>query len=79
LLELLLKGGVMPWEEFTGKHGDDMLESTYWGWHPPKTVGGRLKARGLLMEGSYHGESWIQIPRDLRSMLVEVQRRSEQT
>src|SRR4030043_148760 len=39
LLELLLKGGIMSWEEFTGKHGDDMLESTYWGWHTPKTGG----------------------------------------
>ena len=79
LLDLLLKKGVMPWEEFIEKHGDDMMEPIYWGWHPPKTAVGRLKARGLLMEGSYQGRSWIQIPHDLRPLLVAVQRRSEET
>jgi len=46
LLGLMLKGGFMPWDEFSEKYGDDLEESPYWEWHPPETVMGRLKANG---------------------------------
>jgi hypothetical protein len=69
LLDVLLKNGIMPWGDFTMKHGDDMEESIYWKWHPPRTTMGRLKLMGLLIEGTYKGESWVQVPYDLRSML----------
>lgn len=78
LLDLMLENSLMPWDEFAEKHGEDLDESTYWRWHPPKTMMGRLKARGLIIEGTYQGKSLIQIPQDLRPLLKAVQRRSEE-
>lgn len=72
LLDLLLKNGCMPWDEFAMKHGDDMEESIYWNWHPPRTTMGRLKLMGLLIEGTYKGESRVQVPHDLRFMLEDI-------
>jgi hypothetical protein len=72
MLDLMFKGGLMPLEEFVEKHGDDLDESPYWSWHPPETVMGRLKARGLIAEGSYEGRVWILIPRELRPLLRAV-------
>jgi len=72
LLDVLLKNGSMPWDEFAMKHGGDMEESIYWKWHPPRTTMGRLKLMGLLIEGTYKGESRLQVPHDLRSMLEDI-------
>jgi len=77
LLDLMFKGSLMPWEEFVEKHGGDLEESPYWNWHPPKTVMGRLKARGLIAEGSYEGKDWILIPCELRPLLQAVQKEAE--
>ena len=77
LLDLMLKGGFMPWDEFSGKYGDDLEESPYWKWHPPKTVMGRLKARGLIGEGSFDGSERIFIPYELRPLLQAVQMEKE--
>jgi hypothetical protein len=73
LLGLMLKGGFMPCDEFTGKYGDDLEESPYWDWHPPETVMGCLKARGLIGEGSFDGSERIFIPYELRPLLQTVQ------
>ena len=73
LLGLMLKGGFMLWDEFSGKYGGDLEESPYWKWHSPKTVMGRLKARGLIGEGSFEGRERIFIPYELRSLLQAVQ------
>lgn len=77
LLDLMFKGSLMPWEEFVEKHGGDLEESPYWNWHPPKTVIGRLKARGLIAEGSYEGRDLILIPCELRPLLQAVQKEAE--
>ena len=77
LLDLMFKGSVMPWEEFVEKHGGDLEESPYWNWHPPKTAMGRLKARGLIAEGSYEGRDLILIPCELRPLLQAVQKETE--
>lgn len=77
LLDLMLKNSLMLWAEFALKHGDDLEESTYWKWHPPKTIMGRLKARGLIAEGSFEGKDWILIPQELRPLLEAVQKQSE--
>jgi len=69
LHDLTFKGGFMPWSEFVEKHGSDLDDSIYWNWHPPKTLMGRLKARGLIVEGSFEGKEWVLIPQELRSML----------
>lgn len=73
LLGLMLKGGFMHWDEFSGKFGDDLEESPYWDWHPPETVMGRLKARGLIGEGSFDGSERIFIPYEFRPLLQAVQ------
>lgn len=73
LLDLMFKSSLMLLEEFVEKHGDDLEESPYWNWHPPKTVMGRLKARGLIAAGSYEGRSLILIPCELRPLLSAVQ------
>ena len=77
LLDLMFKGSLMPLEEFVEKHGDDLEESPYWSWHLPETVMGRLKARGLIAEGSYDGRVWILIPCELRPLLRAVQKEAE--
>ena len=74
LLKLMLKGGVMSWAEFAEKHGSDLDESIYWNWHPPKTIMGRLKARGLAVDGSFDGKEWILVPQELRPLLLAIQR-----
>ena len=77
LLGLMLRCGFMSCDEFTEKYGDDLEESPYWDWHPPETVMGRLKARGLIGEGSFDGCERIFIPFELRSPLQAVQMEEE--
>ncbi|MGQ9552206.1 MAG: hypothetical protein ACUVUE_07255 [Candidatus Bathycorpusculaceae bacterium] len=76
LLDLMLKGGLMLWDEFSRKYGDDLGESIYWNWHPPKSIMGRLKARGLIAEGAFNGKEWVLIPRDLKPLLQKIQGQS---
>jgi hypothetical protein len=77
MLDLMFKGGLMPLEEFVEKHGDDLDESPYWNWHPPETVMGRLKARGLIAEGSHGGSECILIPCELRPLLQAIQKETK--
>jgi hypothetical protein len=77
MLDLMFKGGLMPLEEFVEKHGDDLDESPYWSWHPPETVMGRLKARGLIAEGSHGGSECILIPCELRPLLQAIQKETK--
>ena len=77
LMGLMLKGGFMLWDEFSRKYGDDLEESPYWKWHPPKTVMGCLKARGLIGEGSFDGRERIFIPYELRPLLQAIQMEKE--
>ena len=77
LLDLMLKDGLMPLEEFAEKHGDDLEESPYWNWHPPETVMGRLKARGLIVEGSHGVSECILIPCELRPLLQAIQKETK--
>jgi len=72
LLDLLLKHGIMPWNKFTEKYGDDSHESIYWKWHPPKSIIGRLKMKGLVIEGTYKEKNWMQVPKERRPLLEEI-------
>jgi len=74
LTDLLLKGGAMPWNEFAEKYGNDIEESIYWNWHPPKTLMGRLKAMGLIAEGSFDGKEWIIMPKELKPLITTIQK-----
>jgi len=74
LLDLMSKNGVMPWNEFAGKYGSDLEESIYWNYHPPKTLMGKLKAKGLMVEGSFNGKDWVLVPLEVRKLLLANQR-----
>ncbi|MEM3490350.1 MAG: tetratricopeptide repeat protein [Nitrososphaerota archaeon] len=76
LTDLMFKGGAMPWEEFAEKYGNDIEESIYWNWHPPETLMGRLKATGLIAEGSLNGKEWIIIPKELKPLITTIQKRN---
>ncbi len=73
LRDLLEHGGVMGWQAFARLHGDDLTESPYLEYHAKelKTVMGRLRARGLLFEGTADGKLIVATPRDLRPLLQE--------
>jgi tetratricopeptide (TPR) repeat protein len=74
LTDLLDHGGVIDWQEFSRAHGDDLEESPYLEYHAGemKTVMGRLRARGLLFEGTANGKLILAIPRELRPMLQTI-------
>ena len=76
LEDLLGHGGVMDWQEFSRAHGDDLEESPYLEYHAEemKTVMGRLRARGLLFEGTANGRLILAIPRELRPILQTILR-----
>lgn len=69
LTDLMLKDGFMTWDEFAEKYGGDLEESYHWNYHQPETVMGRLKAKGLIAVGSFRGEEWVIVPRELRPLL----------
>jgi len=65
-------GGRVPWDEFSQHYDDDRDESPYWNWHRPETTMGRLRVRGLLVEGTVDGEVAILMPRELREPLARL-------
>jgi tetratricopeptide (TPR) repeat protein len=74
LRDVLDHGGVMDWQAFAEKHGDDLAESPYLDLHAGqmKTVMGRLRARGLLFEGTTDGRLIVAIPRQVRPLLRQL-------
>ncbi len=48
LRDVLEAGGVLPWETFDARYGNDLDESQSWNWRPPETTMGRLRMLGLL-------------------------------
>lgn len=69
--DLLAHGGVMGREAFIDAHGDEGDDRPYLEYHGAnmKSVKGRLRARGLLFEGTADGRQIIATPRELRSPL----------
>ncbi|MGQ9675430.1 MAG: tetratricopeptide repeat protein [Chloroflexota bacterium] len=61
-------GGVVSLRGFVDRYGDDAEESSYWYWHTPETILGRLKVRGLLFEGTYRGEVVLVVPKELMAL-----------
>ncbi|NMB86746.1 MAG: hypothetical protein GYA17_00205, partial [Chloroflexi bacterium] len=60
--------GVQPWEDFIFNYGDDMDESTFWNYHEPESIPGRLKMSGLLYSGTLNGQTVAFIPADVRPL-----------
>jgi tetratricopeptide (TPR) repeat protein len=69
LLTVLDGGGVMLWEDFDARYGNDLDESRHWQWHTPETRMGRLRLHGLLVEATVEDELYVTVPLDLREAL----------
>lgn len=69
--DLLAHGGVMEREAFIRTHGDEGSDRPYLKEHAAsmKSVKGRLRARGLLFEGTAEGRPIAAIPIELRAPL----------
>jgi tetratricopeptide (TPR) repeat protein len=76
---LLDHGGVMDWQAFSTAHGDDLGESPYLEYHAEemRTVMGRLRARGILFEGTAQDGLIVAVPRELRSPLREILKQTQ--
>ena len=70
LARLLAAGGSVPRVDFVQTYGDDSNERPHMVYHAQgyKSVLGRLRARGLIYEGSIDGVQVVVVPRELRSM-----------
>jgi tetratricopeptide (TPR) repeat protein len=79
LEDLLNQGGVMDWLSFSAVHGDDLGESPYLEYHAEemKTVMGRLRARGILFEGTSQDGLIVAVPRELRLPLREILKQTQ--
>jgi tetratricopeptide (TPR) repeat protein len=73
---ILEASGVREWNEFVRKYGDDMYESTYWVYHQPESIPGRLKLSGLLYSGTLEGQQVAFIPPDVRPLLLKLLNKS---
>ena len=69
LREVLDGGGRMSWADFDARYGNDVDESPYLNTRNPKTVMGRLRLRGLLVEATVGGELLVAVPVELRALL----------
>lgn len=69
---VLEAGGWVLWDDFSQRHGDDGEESPYWNYHEPETLMGRLRVRGLLIEGVVDEEVVVMVPRELRESLARL-------
>lgn len=72
--DVLAHGGVMDWHAFAERHGHDLDESPYLEYHAERmeTVMGRLRARGLLYEGTADDQLIIAIPQEMRGPLEKI-------
>jgi hypothetical protein len=69
----------MDWLAFSRVHGDDLGESPYLEYHAEemRTVMGRLRARGILFEGTARDGLIVAVPRELRSPLREILKQTQ--
>jgi tetratricopeptide (TPR) repeat protein len=80
LSDLLAHDGVMDREAFIQAHGDEGDDRPYLEYHGAnmKSVKGRLRARGLLFEGTANDRPIVATPRELRSPLRNALARGDQ-
>lgn len=62
-------GGVLSWDEFTARYGNDTEDSQNWYYREPATVMGRLRLYGLLSDGTVEGQRVVLVPNELRELL----------
>lgn len=69
LRRVLEADGALDWDAFAQEFDHDWEEAENWMRERPKSVMGRLRARGLLVESEAEGRAWICIPVELREPL----------
>ena len=69
LMWVLENGGARSFAAFSEKWGNDLAESTYWQYHEPKSVMGRLRLSALLAKGTLAGEQVVFVPADIRPVI----------
>lgn len=69
LRDVLDAGGILPWDEFTARYGNDVEDSQEWYYALPETLMGRLRLYGLLSDGTVEGQRVVLIPQELRELL----------
>lgn len=79
LRDVLDAGGILPWDEFTARYGDDLEDSLEWSFFLPETLMGRLRLYGLLSDGTVEGQRVVLIPRELRELLPSALAAVEET
>ncbi len=79
LRDVLDAGGVLPWDEFTARYGNDLEDSQDWYYALPETLMGRLRLHGLLSDGTVEGQRVVLIPRELRELLPSALAAVEET
>lgn len=62
-------GGVMPFDEFVRRWGDEGDVPPAMGWNPPDNALGCLKHLGLVAEGTVGGRESVVAPREVRQGL----------
>jgi Tfp pilus assembly protein PilF len=72
LRQVLAQGGYMSWQNFDAQYGNDLEESSYWEYHEPETVMGRLRLHGFLVEATVDGGLLVVVPTELRQVLKEM-------
>lgn len=69
LQDVLDAGGILPWDEFTARYGDDVEDRQDWYYALPETLMGRLRLYGLLSDGTVERQRVVLIPQELRELL----------
>jgi hypothetical protein len=67
LRDVVGRGGVLAYSDFTRRHGSDESDG-HW-WRTPETPLGRLKVLGLLAEGTVGGRESVIVPAEVRTAL----------
>ncbi len=79
LRDVLDAGGILPWDEFTARYGNDLEDSQDWYYALPQTLMGRLRLHGLLSDGTVEGQRVVLIPQELRELLPSALAAVEET
>ncbi len=79
LRDVLDAGGILPWDEFTARYGNDVEDSQNWYYIWPDTLMGRLRLYGLLSDGTVEGQRVVLIPQELRELLPSALAAVEET
>lgn len=79
LRDVLDAGGILPWDEFSARYGNDVEDSQNWYYTLPETLMGCLRLYGLLSDGTVEGQRVVLVPQELRELLPSALAAVEET